>query len=68
MNIEVSMSDHMYRDIEFLAKENMRSLKQEITYRLDQGMKMKKHLSENDTGILKLISSLYDREKKTREQ
>jgi hypothetical protein len=60
MEIYLSVPKQMYEDLNVLAKEHMRSIKQEALYRLEQGMRMKKHLSENDAGILKIISSLYE--------
>lgn len=67
-DIVLDIPDQMYEDLLSLSKENMRSLNQEIMYRLVQGMKMNKHISENDEGLLKIIARLYDRDDSQYEQ
>lgn len=55
----LSLPNKLYSDVLSLSKEHMRTLEQEMVYRLDQGVRMRKHLSEHDTGLLKLISGIY---------
>lgn len=57
----VDIPSKIHEDLMGLSKENMRTFDQELIYRLAQGIKMSKHISENDEGLLKIIASLYDR-------
>ena len=60
--IKTNLSDNMLKELEQLAKENHRNLSQEISYRLDQAIHYKTHLSDEEIGLFKIISKLHDDE------
>jgi len=62
MDVFISVPEKLYQEIVGLSKENVRSVGQEVLYRLEQGVRMRKHLSDSDEGLLKVIAKLYDRE------
>jgi hypothetical protein len=42
------------------ARENFREMSQEILYRLNQALKMERHISENEIGLFKVLSRLHE--------
>lgn len=55
MEVSLTIPEDMYKKIVRLSKENVRTVSQEILYRLEQGLRLKKHISEGDESLLKLI-------------
>jgi hypothetical protein len=57
--ITINFSKDHYDTLQRLSKEHCRTLSQEITYRIDQSLKLKKHVSEDDVGLFKVIAEMY---------
>ena len=55
MKLSITVPDEMYQEILHLSRDNIRTVGQEVLYRLEQGLRMTKHISKNDESLLNLI-------------
>lgn len=60
VTITADISSETLQELEQLSKENHRELNREVAYRLDQAIRYKTHLSDDDVGLFKVLSRLYE--------
>ncbi len=57
----IDLPDAMQECLISKSRENFRELSQEILYRLNQALKMDRHISENEIGLFKILSEIRDK-------
>jgi hypothetical protein len=59
LDLTIHLPEEKLQILKNLSKEFFRTVEQECMYRLEQGLRLQKHISDGDTNILKIISQIY---------
>ena len=58
-NISLEVPQNIFDELQRLATEHFRTIEKELTYKVSQGLKIQKHISDRDIGIFSMIANMY---------